>query len=187
MLPDLYPAFVRSVDRERREIRVEIPPYTDGASEWPIAEMCYPIGDDSPNTEIRVVVGMPVYVAFRGGDERYPIIMGHRPVNVGNEVGTRRWNHDNIEHNSDDNHTINAGKVVSVNAESIVLDARTSIQLKVGGTLIELTAELIKHVSAAHEIQGPVTQTGGDITSDGKSAQHHTHPTSPPGPVSEPQ
>lgn len=141
MLPSLAPAFVRSVDRDSREIRVEIPPHTDGASEWPTAEMCYPIGDDSPNTEIRVVVGMPVWVAFRGGDERYPIIMGHRPVNTGNEVGTRRWNHDNFELNADDDYTLNAGKTVHINAG-------TQIKLAVGGSTITITGAQIAAIAS---------------------------------------
>lgn len=132
MLPNLLPAFVREVDRDRREIRVEVPPHTDGASEWPIAEMCYPIGDDSTNTEIRVVVNMPVWVAFRGGDERYPIIMGHRPINTGNEVGTRRWNHDNFELNADIDYTLNAGQTVNIKAG-------TQILLEVGGSTITIT------------------------------------------------
>ncbi|WP_143493518.1 MULTISPECIES: hypothetical protein [unclassified Pseudomonas] len=179
MLPSLVPAFVRAVDRGRREIRVEIPPFTDGANDWPVAEMCYPIGDDSSNTEIRVVVGMPVWVAFRGGDERYPIIMGHRPVNMGNEVGTRRWNHDNIEHNSDTKHAINAG-------QEVVIEAGAAITLVVGGTSLKLTEASIAAIAQAHTIEGPVTQTGGDMTSDDISVQHHKHPTAALGTPSEP-
>lgn len=162
MLPNLLPAFVRTVDgnRQRREIRVEIPPYTDGASILPLAEMCYPMGDASTNTEIRIVPDTPVWVAFRGGDPRYPIIMGFRPVNEGNEQSTRRWNHDNIEFNADEVFTINAG---------------SKIALVCGGTTLVLTAESIAAIAAALTIQGPVTQTGGDMTSDGISAQFHTH------------
>lgn len=138
MLPSLIPAWVRGVEgnRGRREIRVEIPPYTDGASEWPIAEMCYPIGDDSTNTEIRVVVDMPVWVAFRGGDERYPIIMGHRPVNTGNEQSTRRWNHDNFELNADMNYTLNAG-------QNVVIKAGSKIILEVDGSTLTIDASQI--------------------------------------------
>lgn len=133
MLADLTPGFVESVDRARREVRVSAPPHTDGATEWPIAEMCYPIGDDSPNTEIRLVAKAPVWLAFRGGDARYPIIMGHRPVNTGNEVGTRRWNHDNFELNADQNFTINAG---------------AKIELVVGGARFTVTPELIAALAA---------------------------------------
>jgi hypothetical protein len=174
MLPSYLPGFVEAVtdNRQRREIRVSFAPHTDGATEWPIAEMCYPMGDDSRGTEIRIVVGMPVWLAFRGGDERYPIIVGNRPVNSGNEQSTRRWNHDNFEFNADEVVTINAG---------------TAIRLVVGGTTYTLTPDGIASKSAAHTIKGPVTQTGGDMTSDGISAQHHKHPSAPPGPPSEPQ
>jgi len=150
MLPNLIPAYVRSVEgnRQRREIRVEISPYTDGASEWPIAEMCYPIGDDSTNTEIRVVVGMPVWVAFRGGDERYPIIMGHRPVNVGNEQSTRRWDHDNFESNADVNYTVNAGKDIIVNAgQNVLIQAGAKITLVVGGSTLTITSAEIAAIA----------------------------------------
>lgn len=160
MPSNYYAGVVESVDRARREVRVSIPPYTDGASEFPLAEICYPIGDDSPNTEIRIVAKSPVWIAFRGGDENFPIIVGHRPVNVGNVVGMRRWNHDNFEINADNVFTINAGE---------------KIALVVGGTSLVLTGADIAAIATALNIKGPVTQTGGDITSDGISVQFHTH------------
>lgn len=166
-----YPAFVRVVDRGRREIRVEIPPYTDGASELPLAEIMYPVGDDSKNTEIRMVEGLPVWVSFIAGDPRRPLIIGCRNPNTGNVVGMRRWNHDNFEINADESLTINAG---------------TAINLVVGGTSIKLTGAEIASIAAAHKVEGPVTQTGGDLTSDGISLQHHKTPSAPPGPLSEP-
>lgn len=172
MPSDLYPGFVRSVDRVRREVRVEIPPLTDGASIWPLAEINYPIGDDSRDTEIRIVVGLPVNISFHNGDPRYPVIMGFRNPHIGNVVGWRRFNHDNFE--------VNADAVVNINAGE-------SINLVVGGTSLKLTASDIKAIAAAIGIQGPVTQTGGDMTSDGVSAQHHKHPTAALGPPSEPQ
>ena len=170
-MPSKWPAIIAEVDRERREVRVSIPPLTDGASELPIAEIEYPIGDDSLNTEIRMVVGRPVWVSFIAGDQRRPIITGFRNPNTGNVVGMRRWNHDNFEINADQVLTINAG---------------AAINLVVGGTSIKLTGAEIASIAAAHKVQGPVTQTGGDFTSDGISVQHHNHPTAPPGPVSEP-
>lgn len=170
-MPSKWPGVIAEVDRERREIRVSIPPFTDGASELPIAEIEYPIGDDSQNTEIRMVVGRPVWISFIADDPRRPIITGFRNPNTGNVVGTRRWNHDNFEINADKVFTINAGE---------------SINLIVGGTSIKLTGAEIASIAAAHKVQGPVTQTGGDMTSDGISAQHHKTPTAPPGPLSEP-
>ena len=168
-----WPAVIESVDRAAREIRVSIPPYTDGASELPIAEIEYPIGDDSLDTEIRMVVGRPVWVSFIAEDTRRPIITGFRNPRLGNEVGTRRWNHDNFEINADKVFTINAGE---------------SINLVVGGTTLKLTTASITAMAGAHAIKGPVTQTGGDMTSDGISAQNHTHIEQGDGkPVSKPQ
>lgn len=172
-----YPGFVRIVDRDRREVRVEIPPFTDGASELPIAEIEYPIGDDSRNTEIRLVVGREVWIEFIAGDPRRPLITGFRNPNTGNVVGMRRWNHDNFEINADEVFTVNAG---------------SKIALVVGGTSIVLTAESIAQIATALSIQatvtieGAVTQTGGDMTSDGISAQHHKHATAALGDPSEP-
>lgn len=166
-----HPGIIRAVDRARREVRVEVPPFTDGAAEWPVAEIEYPIGDDSRDTEIRLVIDREVWISFIAGDPRRPIITGFRNPNVGNEVGWRRWNHDNLEINADAVVTINAGQ---------------QIALVVGGTTFTITAETIASIAAAHSIKGPVTQTGGDITSDKISVQHHKHPTAPLGPVSEP-
>lgn len=173
-----YPAIIRKVDRDRREVRVEIPPYTDGAGELPIAEICYPIGDDSRDTEIRLVEGREVWVSFIAGDPRRPLITGFRNPNVGNVVGMRRWNHDSFEINADQVFTVNAG---------------TKIALVVGGSSLIITAGAIQQlakalgIEATVTIKGAATQTGGDFTSDGISVQHHKHPTAPPGPASEPQ
>ena len=63
----------------------------------------------------------------------------------------------------------NDGTTVEYNSQSgkLLIDAKGDVEIKAAGTL-SLTAELI-------EISGPVTQTGGDITSDGVSVQEHTH------------
>lgn len=172
-----YPGFIRHVDRDRREVRVEIPPFTDGAAEWPLAEIEYPLGDDSRNTEIRLVEGREVYVEFLAGDPRRPLITGFRNPNVGNVVGMRRWNHDNFEINADDVFTVNAG---------------AKIALVVGGTSLVLTPEAIAQLATALSmkgetaIEGAVTQTGGDITSDGVSVQNHPHTDSMNGQTSAP-
>ena len=148
MPSDRYPAFIRSVDRAAREVRVEVPPFTDGADVLPLAEIEYPIGDDSKNTEIRLVVGLPIWVAFVAGEPRYPIITGYRNPNVDNEVGWRRWNHDNIEWNADEVVNINAGTVANINAETINLNASKAINLVVGGASIKITPEQIAVIAA---------------------------------------
>lgn len=178
-----HPGFIRLVDRDRREVRVEIPPFTDGASQLPIAEIEYPLGDDSRNTEIRLVEGRGVWIEFIAGDPRRPLITGFRNPNSGNVVGVRRWNHDNFEINADEEFTINAG---------------AKIALIVGGTSLVLTPESIAEIAAALSvkaavaiegavtIKGAVTQTGGDMTSDGVSVQQHPHTDSMNGKTSPP-
>lgn len=196
------PAVVREVTRGRREVRVEIPGITDGAEILPLAQICYPIGDKSAHTEIRMLPGDGVWVEFECGDARYPIIVGYRNPNVGNVIGWRRWHHENIETEADTAQIHTAGSDYKINAEDVTITATSSITLdagatisisagekillQVGGSTFELSAAGIKQVSATNTMQGPLVQTGGDITSDGVSVQTHAHignlgnPTSAP-------
>lgn len=77
-----YPAIVRTYDQARRTCRIDIPGLTDGGDTLPEAEIEYPIGDKSRSgafaTEIEILPGDTVWVAFIGGDPRYPIITGYR-------------------------------------------------------------------------------------------------------------
>jgi len=59
------------------------------------------------------------------------------------------------------------GKLIVEAAKTIDITASENITITSGGTL-KLAAQAI-------EIEGPVTQTGGDMTSDGISAQQHKH------------
>lgn len=97
MMPGRYPAIVRQYDAQRRTCRVEIPGLTDGGEVLPDAEIEYPIGDKSRATEIEMLPGDTVWIAFIGGDSRYPIITGYRNAQSGNAGGWRRWHHANIE------------------------------------------------------------------------------------------
>ena len=100
-MPGRYPAIVRSYDQAKRTCRVEIPGLTDGGDVLPEAEIEYPIGDKSRagtnTTEIEITPGDTVWVAFIGGDPRYPIITGYRNPQAGNSADWRRWHHANIE------------------------------------------------------------------------------------------
>lgn len=164
-LPARWPAVVKTIDRARREIRVSIPGITDGAETLPIAEIEYPIGDKSEHTEIRVKVADRVWVAFEGGDARYPIITGFRTKHIGNEVGTRRFEHDNFEFQADDDFLVGAGQDVThlagrdvhasagrhmllEAADRMALEAGTELELKVGGSTITLTPSAIVFVTA---------------------------------------
>lgn len=161
-----WPAVVTEYQNSPRRCLVDIPGITDGSS-LP-AEIEQSLGDRSEHTEIRILPGDRVWVDFLAGDQRYPIITGFRAKNRGNMLGTRHWEHENFTTNADETVLIKAGK-------SIRLEAGEKIELIVGGSTYTLTPDSIAAASAAHTIKGPVTQTGGDITSDGKSVQTHTH------------
>ena len=101
LMPGRYPAIVKTYNQARRTCRVEIPGLTDGGDVLPEAEIEYPIGDKSRAgtnaTEIEITPGDTVWVAFIGGDPRYPIITGYRNPQAGNSADWRRWHHANIE------------------------------------------------------------------------------------------
>jgi hypothetical protein len=118
----LMPAVVDSIDREARIARVRIPGLTDGATELPEAEFCNPVGDKSHHTEIRILPGDDVWLAFVGGDPRYPVIVGYRPRNQENGVDWRRFHHANFQFDADVQFVINAENVI-VNAKTIVANA----------------------------------------------------------------
>ena len=101
LMPGRYPAIIKTYNQARRTCRVEIPGLTDGGDVLPEAEIEYPIGDKSRagtnTTEIEITPGDTVWVAFIGGDPRYPIITGYRNPQAGNSADWRRWHHANIE------------------------------------------------------------------------------------------
>lgn len=100
-MPGRYPAIVKTYNQARRTCRVEIPGLTEGADVLPEAEIEYAIGDKSRAgvnpTEIEITPGDTVWVAFIGGDARYPIITGWRNPQAGNSTDWRRWHHKNVE------------------------------------------------------------------------------------------
>jgi hypothetical protein len=120
-LPARVPGIVRSYDPDTRLCTVEIPGITDGATEFPEAEIEYPIGDKSANsahnTEIEILAGDLVWLAFENGDARYPIITGYRNPRSGNPSGTRRWHHANIE--------MVADTLMHFQAPNITMDTQT--------------------------------------------------------------
>ena len=63
---------------------------------------------------------------------------------------------------------IAAGKVIIDAADTVLIKSQKDIELIASGK--------VKISGSASEIAGPVTQTGGDITSDNISVQNHKHP-----------
>lgn len=136
LLPGRYPAVVREYLEASRTCRVEILGMTDGADTMPEAEIEYPIGDRSKSgelaTEIEILAGDPVWVAFIGGDPRYPIITGSRNPRAGNSVNWRRFHHANME--------LATEEVMRLIAKSdLLVQSNSKLTLKAGGTTLELT------------------------------------------------
>lgn len=130
-LPSRAPGIVRGYDPVTRLCKVEIPGITDGSPELPDAEIEYPIGDKSANsahnTEIEILAGDLVWLAFENGDARYPIITGYRNPRAGNPSGTRRWHHANIELNADTQvHVIAADNMV-IDTKTLTINASTQV------------------------------------------------------------
>jgi len=122
LMPGRYPAIVRTYIQARRTCRIEIPGLTDGGDVLPEAEIEYPIGDkarDGANaTEIEMTPGDSVWVAFIGGDPRYPIITGYRNPQAGNSVDWRRWHHTNMELLADTLMNLRAGGDITIESET---------------------------------------------------------------------
>lgn len=170
LMPGRYPAIVRGYDQARRTCRVEVPGITDGGDVLPEAEIEYPIGDKSRagvnETEIEMTEGDTVWIAFIGGDPRYPIITGYRNPQAGNSVDWRRWHHANMELLADTlmrmiaggDVLIKSGTLVTVQAPRVVVDAPETV----------FTGKV--------EVQGDAAFTGGAVTHGGKDiGKTHVH------------
>ncbi|PTQ86851.1 hypothetical protein [Nitrosomonas ureae] len=152
-MPGRYPAIVKSYDQDRRTCRIEIPGVTDGADVFPEAEIEYPIGDKARSgantTEIEILPGDTVWIAFIGGDSRYPIITGYRNPQVGNSIDWRRFHHANIEITADGMVKLNA-ETVEINAANVIVNGDTAV---VGSSLTH------------NDVNVGSTHTHGDVES----------------------
>lgn len=181
-LSNYTPGFVDSYDAATRLCRVRVPGLTDGAEVLPQAMLCYPIGDKSEVTDIRIAAGDRVWLDFVNGDPRFPIIVGFRPKETDNAINWRRLQHANIELTADtDLHVfatggkvwINAGgqalveaNEVRLRAPSIVLEGpvQTTGNLTVGGNLTVSGTMTNAGVNVGSTHRHPGVQTGGGIT-----------------------
>lgn len=204
MIGSLFPAVVAEYDQDKRICRVRLDGLTDGGDVLLEAEILYPIGDKSQHTELEILGGDLVWVAFQGGDPRYPVICGSRAKNVGNEVEWRRYHHANIELNADKVLLFKSGDKVHVVAANVIVDAPkvtvnsenvtvnasskldvTSPQSTFSGKvtvngLLTYTAGLAGSGAsggggASAKIQGSIELTGGDVTADGIGLKAHKH------------
>jgi hypothetical protein len=161
-LPNLVPGFVHSYDGASRVCRVRFPG-TDGSSVFPVAEFCYPVGFNSEQTEIKVVAGDRVWLAFRNGDPRFPIVMGYRPKETDNATEVLRLQQQHVEITAD------AAMKLKALANSLEIEAGGVVRIK--GTSIEFEGPVKCNntLTAQGLIKGSEVQAG-NITLTG---HHH--------------
>lgn len=164
-----YPAIVRSYDAASRTCRVSIPSITDGSDDLPIAEIEYAIGDKSRSganaTEIEILPGDTVWVAFITGDARYPIITGYRNPKGGNDVAYRRIHHANIEAVAEAVMNLIAGGALLVKSGASVTVQAPSVTIDSPSTTV--TGNLA--------VKGALSAAGGITGAGGLSFENHTH------------
>lgn len=188
LMPGRYPAIVRGYHAGRRTCRVEIPGLTDGGDVLPEAEIEYPIGDKSRDgahsTELEITLGDAVWIAFIGGDPRYPIITGYRNPQAGNAVDWRRWHHANLELLADTlmnliaggDVLVKSGTHVTVQAPSVTVDAAETTCM--GNLTVEGGLNVKGGGSGGtSKIHGNFQIIGGELTHNGKNVgSEHKHP-----------
>ena len=193
-LPGRYPATVRGYDAAARMCRVEIPGLTDGGDVLPLAEIEYSLGDKSRAganaTEVEITAGDTVWVAFIGGDARYPIITGYRNPQAGNSTGWRRWHHANMELLADalmnliaqGDVLIKSGSHVTVQAPSATVqadDTHVTGNLTVDGAIVGKGGLAVSGGSGV-SVEGNIGVQGnidasGTIMDGGGNSNHHSH------------
>ena len=188
MLPHIYPCIIKSYDRAKRTCRIEIPSITDGAETLPEAEILNMIGDKSEHTEIRILPNDRAYCTFLQGDPRYPLIIGFRPKNTGNEVGTRRWHHDNFQTDADNTYVVNAGDRITLNVGGTLINiVNGTVTIDASQTNITGNVDIAGNLKVAKmTTTGGLTSTGaaggasitGSLTNNGVNVgSNHTHPS----------
>lgn len=139
----LLPAEVISWDGVK--IRIAIPGYTDGADQYPEAEICYPLADRPADTGYKILPGDAIWIMFNDGDENSPIVMGFRNKNTGGNKDTRFLEHANVAlkaaaemTETSQTHTVNAASLFTVNSGRVVLNANVEIngELTTSGNIV---------------------------------------------------
>jgi len=170
LLPGRYPAIIDSVDQNKRLCRIKIPGLTEGADHLPLAEMEYPIGEKSRHkdyaTEIEILPGDLVWIAFIGGDARYPIITGFRNPQSGNDINWRRWHHTNIQLMADSQLQLQSGNELVISASKVTIKANSQVIIDCANTTL----------SGNLNIQGNLSVSGANLTHGGTHVgKSHKH------------
>lgn len=133
------PGFVVSYNASVRRARVSIPGVTDGSEVFPEADFCYPIGDKSEHTDIRVLPGDRVWLDFVNGDPRFPMIVGYRAKETDNAINVRRLHHANIELQADTNMALSAtaGTMTATAGGDVLIESATTITLRAPNIVLD--------------------------------------------------
>lgn len=104
----------------------------------------YKAGDKAAHgqysTELEILPGDTVWIAFIGGDPRYPIITGYRNPQAGNSVDWRRYHHKNYELICDQIIRLLVGNsVFQLNPDTITGSTTQALTLTIGSTSVSLT------------------------------------------------
>lgn len=186
-LPARWPGVVESYEQATRTCRVSIPGVTDGANEFPIAQIEQAVGDKSEHTEVRILPGDRVWLAFEAGDPRFPIITGFRAKGVGNAADWRRWHHANVEIEFDAVARVNGGSagLVMDAGGTINMEAGTTVTVKSGATTVTIgsdgsvqiqctsltaTADSVAINAASTTVSGTLSVAGAISSAAGVSA-----------------
>ena len=147
-----WPGVVKEYDAARRMCRVEIPGMTDGAELYPWAEIEYPIGDKSLHgdhaSEIEILPEDAVWIAFIGGDSRYPIITGYRNARAGNSTDWRLWHHANVKIKADDKVQVESGGAMGLSSEAELSATATGQMQFEAGEQMRFSASALEFASS---------------------------------------
>ena len=167
----LLPAEVKSWDGIK--MRIAIPGYTDGADQFPEAEICFPLADRPADTGYKILPGDPIWIMFNGGDENSPIVMGFRGKNTGGNKDTRFLEHTNFATKAANEmtetsttHTVNAKSLFTVNSGTIVLNGNVQINgsISTSGGDVSISGQV--SATGNVDINGELS-TSGNIRSSG--------------------
>jgi phage baseplate assembly protein gpV len=148
VLQGLWPGEVASYDGAARTCRVRIVGITEGSTELPEAVFNNALGDRAGDTEIRILVGDPVWLMFEAGDPRFPIIMGYRTPRAGNPVDWRRWRHANIEMTADGEMRLLSGVATVIQAgDTVAVSAGSSITLTAPAITLNGAVTVTKNIA----------------------------------------
>jgi len=167
-------AIIRGYNAQTRRVKVEILGLTEGAEEFPEAELEYPLGDDTTETEIRL---RPlVWVDFINDDMRYPIVTGNRCKNAGNDTEWRRFKHENIQLEAFQDMVLTVGNNLEITVQGttsingtgdVTIESGATVLVKAGASTVSITDSGVTVESTTVDINATTTTVNGALVIQG--------------------